>query len=138
MKAYIFAIIAIFSLILPFGLQAKELQVTTDPGRVVDTKNTEILIKRIGNTSVYYIGDLATKTCTALTERDSWWWGTNSVAITAMPPEACGFPAKEMKIEVVLPPSSKSPTTTTPVTPSKKVSPTPKASSPCPAVCTAP
>jgi hypothetical protein len=85
----------------------KEVGPNPDPGRVVKVENTELVKIQLGNTTIYYIGDKATKTCLAQTERVSSWWGTPAVSITQVSPEACGFPAKEPKVEVnvTLPPN---------------------------------
>lgn len=110
------------------GQGYKELKNAGDPGRVTELKNTEIIVRSIGNTTVNYVGDTATQSCVAITERSSLFW-TNSVAITAMPPEACGYPAKETKVSVVV--QQKAPTIPVPQ------KPVPHPLVLCPAVCTA-
>jgi hypothetical protein len=111
------------------GQHSKELNGGVDPGRVVELKNTELVVRTLGNTSVHYIGDIKTGSCLAQTERVGW-WTSNSVAIATADPTACGFPAKEIPPVVVLL-GTKVPTTT--VTPPKKVPPSPpeKVTTPC-------
>ena len=109
----------------------KEVGVNPDPGRVVKVENTELVKIQLGNTTIYYIGDKATKTCVAQTERVSSWWGSPAVSITNMPPEACGFPPKEPKVEVnvTVPPNPAKAPPTLALAPKKVV---PPASIACP------
>jgi hypothetical protein len=135
-----FSIIAILTSVLALsacGSQdyQKEVGPNPDPGRVVKVENTELVKIQLGNTTLFYIGDKATKTCVAQTERVGSWWGTPSVSITAMPPEACGFPAKTMVIEVNLPPLPSTPKATP--TPVVKKSIPPPVLPFCSAVCKA-
>ncbi len=119
------------------GPYSKEVGDNPDPGRVVTVENTELVKRQLGNTTIYMIGDKETQSCVAQTERVGPWWGSPSVSIAPMPPEACGFPPKVVKTEVVnMPPPAappKAPPTPAAAVTKKKTAP-PLPPTPCP-VC---
>ena len=131
-------IVIVLAVITLSACTGKEIVNLPDPGRITEVKNTEITIKKIGNSTIQYVGDNATKTCVAITERASF-FHSNAVAITAMPPEACGYSEKEVKVSVVSLPKPLPPVQAVPPVQASKKPVQPNASLPnCTAICNKP
>lgn len=65
-----------------------------DPGRITALANSEIVVKKMGDTNTVFIGDIASKTCIAkATEIRTSLFGTDviSTSIAMVPAKACGF-----------------------------------------------
>lgn len=138
-RTLILSALALATLVLTgCGPYPKEVGDSPDPGRVIKVENTELKKIQLGNTAIYYIGDKETQSCVAQTERVGPWWGSPSVSIAHMPPEACGFPPKVVKTEVINmppPPPQKAPPTPAASVPKKAEPPAP---TPCPVCKTTP